>query len=230
MKKVLKVTCDTKLNIPLENLHGIQGTLKMMTSENYEKYRKRILKDGLNFNLSVWKEVKKSKGKSVVKWWIIDGHGCHAICKVLRDDEGYACPPLPCVEIYAPSFEEAKERVLGKSSSFHTMTGQGLYEYSSGMGLKFEQLKEYQLTEIDLIEHKMEFYTEAAEKAEAGDKEKVTFDAYKNASVKQVVLYFASEQYEKVIKLLDQQVEKMGVGDYSEVVWRWLNGKGASGK
>jgi len=219
--KTIRITCDTKLLIPYGELHGIQGALKVMTKENFAKLRRQILAKGVNFPLHVWLERKKSKGRRVVKWWIIDGHGRHAVIKFLVEEEGMSCGPLPCVAIQAKSFKEAKEQVLAASSAYHSMVKEGLYEFQSGLGLTIEQMEEFTLPEIDMPEYKMEYFG-APEVAEEGEKKAVTFDAYKNATVKQVVLYFAAGEYEKVIKAMDELVDKWSLEDYSQVVWRLL--------
>lgn len=227
MAKQIRITCDTKLRIPYNQLHGIQGGLKILTAENFEKLRKQILREGVTFAIHVWKQVSKSKGKTVVKWWIVDGHGRHIVITTLIEKDGYSCAPLPCVEIEAKSFEDAKRKVLAASSSYHSMTKDGLYEFMSGSGITIEQLEEYTLPEIDFQEFKMEFYDSPEKASEKDGKETVTFDAYKNAAVKQIVLYFASADYEKVVKRLDQLAAEMKLEDYSQVVWRLLGEKGS---
>lgn len=182
-EKTIRVTCDTKLRIPLDELHGIQGAMKEMTLERYEKFRKLIVKDGINFALHVWKEItpilevtkvdKKKKSVSVkqdkpaIRWWIIDGHGRKALLLKMRDQDGFDVPELPCVEIEALSYKDAKRKVLAASSTFHRATNQGLYEFMSDLELDPAELDGYDLPDIDLPEFKAEFYEDASG-AEAG--------------------------------------------------------------
>lgn len=235
-KKVVRVTCDTKLRIPLDELHGLQGKLKTAPTESYNRFRKLVLKRGVNFSFHVWKEIvpvlsvtkvdraKKSltmKGeRPAVKWWIIDGHLRKMLLTKLRDEEGYEVPPLPCVEIEATSLKDAKQQVLAASSNFHKTTNEGLYEFMNDAGLVYEDLDAFELADIDLPAFRMEFFDEPAPAEDGEKKETVTFDAYKNAAVKQVVLYYAKEEYETMIKALDALMEKWQCEDYSQVVWR----------
>lgn len=162
MKKSIKVTCDTKLLLPLTELHEIQGDLKEMTKERFEKFRRLVIKKGLWFSLHVWKEVTKSKGKSVIKWWVIDGHGRVKMLRKLRDEEDFEIPNVPCVEIFAASMREAKEAVLAASSSFQRATGQGLYEFMADAGFSLDDLGDFDLPDIDLKEFEEEFFQESS--------------------------------------------------------------------
>lgn len=154
----LRVTCDTKVTVPLDELHGIQGNLKGMSIEAYEKFRTLILRDGINFAMHVWKELDGTKKKGVVKYWVIDGHGRLALLRKLRDEEGYQVPEIPVVEIEAVSYQDAKRKVLAASSSFHRVSKDGLYEFMTEAGLTMEDLAAYDLAEIDLPAFGAEYF------------------------------------------------------------------------
>jgi hypothetical protein len=190
----LLVTCDTKLLIPLDELHEIQGELKEMTQDRYDKFRRLVLKRGIWFALHVWKEVtpvhskseakrvasvtkRQAKDASVVKWWIIDGHGRRRMFVKLRED-GYAIPDIPCVEIQAASLKEAKEAVLAASSNFQRATSQGLYEFLEGADIDPQALDDYDLPGIDTALFRAEYYdgtVDIDELEEHDPAEKLTF-------------------------------------------------------
>jgi len=167
--KALTVTCDTKLKIPLDELIELQGNFKEMTKARYEKFKKLILKRGIWFASHVWKELTIENGVSLVKWWIIDGHGRKRLLTKMRA-EGYAIPDIPCVEISAASLKEAKEAVLAASSNFQRATKDGLYEFISGASISFDELDAFEIPDIDLPDFKDEFGPDAS-------KERVEFDA-----------------------------------------------------
>lgn len=221
MEKVIRVTCDPGdflPRLPLDDLEPLQGKLKEMTAENFQKLRSWILDDGFNFPFFVWRSPDDADLRH-----IIDGHGRRHVLLHLRDQEGYAIPELPCVEIEAASYEEAKRKVLNASSSFNSMTNDGLYEFMMGAQIPVEQLERFSLAEIDVPEFKMEFFEEASPPEETtadGEKQSVSFDAYKNSAIKQVTLYYPKEQYELIVKSLEQLAAKFGVEDFSQVVWR----------
>lgn len=179
MKQIL-VTCDPDerlLRLPIDELNVLQGDLKEMSLEDYEKFRALVLRDGVNFALHVWKELLTVKSKSeakrvacqaggqddgnrVFKWWLIDGTGRKRMLTKMRDMDGFTVPPLPCVEIFAASLDEAKLQILSASSAFHKMTHQGLYEFSQGLSLPAVKLLDYSLPHVRLPKYMQEFHDE----------------------------------------------------------------------
>lgn len=222
MSKALRVTCDTKLNIPLDELHEIQGDLKVMTEENYRKFSELVEKKGIWFATHVWKEPLETGGKKAFRWCIVDGTGRKRMFS-RKSSEGWEIPKIPCVEIQASSLREAKEAILAATSRFHETTNQGLYNF---MGEDFSplDLEQFQIADIDIPDFKAEFFPAPDEASEEDvTKETVTFDAYKNAAVKQIVLYYAAADYEKMLKALDALLVHFGVEDYSQAIWRLVD-------
>jgi hypothetical protein len=218
MEKI-RVTCDTKLNIPLDELHEIQDDLKTMTAERYSKFSSLVQKKGIWFASHVWKEKIK---KGAHRWCIVDGTGRKRMFVEMRQ-RGFQIPKIPCVEIQAENLKEAKEAVLAASSSFHTMTHEGLHGFLEAGHFSIEDLDAFEFPEIDLPEFKIEFYPDPILPAPQGAPETVTFDAYQNAAIKQIVLYFPKEQYQKVIEGFDSLLRKWKLEDHSQVVWRLVD-------
>ena len=66
MSKEIKVTCKGADILPIDALENFQGNLKKITKENLNKLKKRIIRDGINVPLFVWR---------VNDWCrILDGH------------------------------------------------------------------------------------------------------------------------------------------------------------
>lgn len=228
MKQAIQVKVDTKLQIPLHQLHGIQDALKMMTKENFTKFKNEMIENGITFTLHVWKQKVSVNGNTAIKWWIVDGHGRHAILKWLSEND-YIVPDLPCTETLADSYEEAKKRVLAASSVYHQTTKEGLYEFQSSLGIDVAALESFSIPGISWPEYKVEFFDQVPtveEGAVEKDQGKVMdTDAYKNAAIKQVVMYFSAEEYAQRIQQLDRLMEIFGVDDYSQVVGKLLDDK-----
>src|SRR4051812_37977289 len=107
MEKIIRVSCDTSLRVPYDQLHGIQKNLKEMSVESFEKLRKRILDRGLNFACHVWKELDGTGDKPRLRYWIIDGHARLNVIKTLIEKDGYSLPDgVPCVEIEAANLKD----------------------------------------------------------------------------------------------------------------------------
>lgn len=145
----IKIACETKLYLPLENLTPFQGSLK--DHGNKEKLKKQILEQGFAAPIFVW----KNDGK----YYILDGHGR---CSALQDlkNTGYKIPDLPCVEIHAKTKREAKKKLLSYVSQFGKVTGAGLYEFITEAELDLEELEDFEIPEIDLEDFKEEFFPE----------------------------------------------------------------------
>lgn len=145
----IKIACETKLYLPLENLKPFQGSLK--DHGNKEKLKKQILDQGFAAPIFVW----KNDGK----YYILDGHGR---CSALQDlkSTGYKIPDLPCVEIHAKTKREAKKKLLSYVSQFGKVTGAGLYEFINEAELTLEELDDFEIPEINLEDFKEEFFPE----------------------------------------------------------------------
>lgn len=238
-EKTIRVTCDTKLSIPWEELHEIQGKLKTMPPDRFNDLRQGFISDGINFPLSVWKELVNLPGedgadRSVTKWWIVDGHGRKLVRNELVAD-GWTVPDAPCVAIEAVSLADAKRRVLAASSKFNMMTEDGLRDYVREMAMPPGELDRYHFDEIDMPKFKVSLQDEllaagldpsqTAPGATEGEPERAkdesnlpTEDEYRNAAIKQVVLYYPADIFPKVLEKLDAVMQMRGKQDYSEVV------------
>lgn len=155
MIKEVKISCDVKLFLPVEDLNEFQGNLKTLSSVNYEKLKKQILDEGFSAPIFVWQD----KGK----WWILDGHQRkHVILKLKA--EGYAIPSLPCVQIHASTKKAAKKKLLTYVAQFGKVDGQGLYEYIMESELSLEELKEVgDIADINMEDFQKEYFAEVAE-------------------------------------------------------------------
>lgn len=169
--KQIRITCDPEKRlryIPLDELHAIQGDLKEVSVEDYEKFKALVLKEGLDDAFDVWRELtpvqskKKTspEGSTAIRWWIIDGHLRKLMLTKMRDEEGYEIPDIPCKETEATSIKHAKRKVLSRSSVFHKMRRDGLYKFMYDIEMSMAELKEYSLPHVDLPKFEAEFYGE----------------------------------------------------------------------
>lgn len=88
-KKII-VTCKGADVLPIDSIENFQGDLKRITKQNLEKLKKRIIKDGINVPLFVWR---------VNDWCrLLDGHQRLKALLSLRED-GYELPLIPVAYI-----------------------------------------------------------------------------------------------------------------------------------
>lgn len=177
----IKVACETKLYLPLENLNPFQGSLK--DHGNKEKLKKQILEQGFAAPIFVW----KNDGK----YHILDGHGRFSACTDLKQS-GYKIPDLPCVEIHAKTKREAKKKLLSYVSQFGKVTSAGLYDFMNEAELTIEDMGDFEIPEIDMEAFKEEFFPDDPPEG-AGNEDNVPEVAQNELGVKLGDIYQLGE-------------------------------------
>ena len=116
---MVKVKCDSKDFLELDDLSEFQGNLKARDDGDFEKIAKSIKKHGFSFPFFVWK-----KGKAN---WVLDGHGRLGALRRMAA-EGEKVPPLPVVYVKCKDEAEAKELLLKLNSQYGKMTAESVKE------------------------------------------------------------------------------------------------------
>lgn len=130
--KAIIVTCEAKERIPLDSIIEVQGNLAELSKENFEKLKASLLKYGISFAFSVWRNGKKNL--------LLDGHARVRTLKLLRS-EGWDIPDVPVVMVKARSEKEAREKLLLARSEYHKTTMDGLYEYLEKSSIRLDEMK-----------------------------------------------------------------------------------------
>lgn len=129
--KTIKVVCRGAGLAALEELHPLQGNLKSLSAENYQKLKKAILKHGFSFPFFVW--------KNTGKLFTLDGHQRDRVLRGMKD-EGFKVPRLPVDYIEAKNEKEAKEKILLLSSQYGEMTTESLEDFVRAGSLDVDRL------------------------------------------------------------------------------------------
>jgi hypothetical protein len=109
--------------IDVDNLEPLQGRLKSLSDENFNKLRKSIIEKGFKLVLHVW----QNGGVN----YLIDGHQRTHVLQQLKK-QGYDVPAIPCAIIQAKTYSEAKETVLMAVSQFGKIDKDGFDEFIEG--------------------------------------------------------------------------------------------------
>jgi ParB-like chromosome segregation protein Spo0J len=137
----VKITCSGAVNIDLAQLIPLQGNLKQLSKQAFDKLKSSILRYGVSFPIFVWLH----EGQ----YFVLDGHQRDLVLRKLVD-EGYHCPPLPCALIQAKDRKEASEKILIASSQYGKMSEESLEEFLTENDLSFLELAdELELPAID---------------------------------------------------------------------------------
>ena len=122
MNKKIIVTCKGADELPIDVLEDFQGGLKKITKINLEKLKKRIIKNGINVPMFVWR---------VKKWYrILDGHQRLKALLSLRK-EGWELPLIPIAYIEADNEKDARQKLLGITSQYGEFELEDLREWMS---------------------------------------------------------------------------------------------------
>ena len=147
----IQIGCKTEHNLDWRILKPLQGELKSLSQENYQKLKNEIVKTKFAFPIFVWQS-----GADV---FIVGGHQRVRCVKQMVEQEGYTCATLPCIFIEAANKKEAMRRVLQDVAQYGRIEGQGLYEFMHEAELGIEELlKEMDLPNIDMANFAVGFF------------------------------------------------------------------------
>lgn len=147
----IRIACEVKDFLPLEDLTEIQGDLKVMSEEDARKLRNEILTTGFAFPIYVWKQ---PKGKN----YILGGHQRYRVlCEMAA--EGFNIPRIPVVYLKAKDLEEAKRRVVQDVAQYGRISEPGLFDFMKEANLGIEHLvTDFRLPDVDLEEFRESFF------------------------------------------------------------------------
>lgn len=125
MKKidnVLKISCESKDYLKLEEITEFQGELKERTEDDIRKMINSFKKFGFSIPFFIW----KNEGKN----FCLDGHGRILALKTL-DSRGFLIPPLPVVYVGEDIDNErdARDLLLRLNSSYGKMSKESVLEF-----------------------------------------------------------------------------------------------------
>lgn len=165
MEKIVRIACTGAELLPLSQLTVLQGNLKDLSTENFEKLRRSILELGFIEPFSAWKDPQGTV-------WIGNGTQRHRVLSHLIAAEGYQVPPVPVNWVEAADIQEFRRKLLSLASSFGMVTEQGLYEYMAESGLKFEEVKaQFSFHEVKFDHFEDNYFKDPVTSGGTGDPE-----------------------------------------------------------
>lgn len=189
--KTIKIACKGVGTVSLNEIEPIQGDLKNLSKENFEKLKLKIIKHGYTAPFFLWKDPSKKK------WSILDGTQRDRVLIEMQKD-GYDIPPLPYVEVFANTLAEAKRILLTYVSQFGKVDPQGLYQYSIEGEFSSDELDEYAIPDVDMAAFKEEFFDIAPKEVDLPDLPSSDPDC------QQITFILSNEQKD----ILDEALEK----------------------
>ena len=102
--------------LDIDSLTPLQGDLKKLSDENFNKLRKSLIEKGFQFTVHVWEQGGTT--------YIIDGHQRVHVMKQLRK-AGWEVPPITCSFVKAATYHDAKELILYAVSQYGKLDKEG---------------------------------------------------------------------------------------------------------
>lgn len=117
-------------NIDCRELKPLQGDLKVLTTQNYQRLKKSFSEKNMFAPLLVWKSGKEK--------FLLDGHGRLRLFNkekaIFVGEGGKETHEVPCIVIPALNLQDAKEKLLIITSQYQTLTQDGLDEFAFDLG------------------------------------------------------------------------------------------------
>ena len=117
------ITVHNPTNLPLVKISEaipVQGDLKVLTQENYDKLKQSILSDGFYLPIFVWKHDGDI--------YLLDGHSRQKV----MEKEGWDVE-VPYVAVEAEDYDEARRKILYISSQYGVITEDGFNDFVVGL-------------------------------------------------------------------------------------------------
>lgn len=113
-------------SIDYRDLKPLQGGLKYLSTENYNRLKRSFEEKGLFIPVFVWNDGGEYR--------ILDGHGRERFFQsekaVFVDGQGRETYEVPCLIVQAENLKDAKEKLLIISSQYQSITQEGLDEFA----------------------------------------------------------------------------------------------------
>lgn len=117
---ILRISCDCKDTLNLDDLTEFQGNLKERTEDDIDKIVRSIKMHGIAFPLFVWRHDGINH--------CLDGHGRMSALRKL-DSLGFLVPPLPVVYVDCKDEQGARDLLLRLNSHYGKMTKESVLEF-----------------------------------------------------------------------------------------------------
>lgn len=146
MENKLRVTCRGAGEIALHLLEPLQGELKTLSVENYEKMVKSFHEHGFSDPIRMWECPDDGK------LYILDGHQRVRVLLQLKE-QGWEIPQIPVDYVEASSLDEAKKKLLQIFvSQYGRVDIQGLYEFVSQTAITSDDLMQMDIPHVNIPE------------------------------------------------------------------------------
>lgn len=128
---MIKIKCETKDFLKLEDITPFQGGLKIREESDHEKVIKSIRKHGFCAPFYIWE-------KDGINY-CLDGHNrIESLQRLVASGE--VLPPLPVVYVHCKDEADAKELLLKINSTYGKMTAESVRDFIGDLDIEIDDL------------------------------------------------------------------------------------------
>lgn len=221
MAKQIKIACAGATALPLDDIVELQGELKSLSKENYEKLKSEIRENGFSFPINVWRSPENVH-------YILDGHQRFRTVRRMVEQEGYELGYLPVSYVEAENMAQARHKLLAAASSYGKVETQGLYEFLSTSEISPDELaKSFNFHEVDMPKFIEEHFLDSSDPLDVGnvEDEEPTDDApaanemrHASGHVRMVQLFFNDETHPEFLEKTAALAESMGRDNLTDTI------------
>lgn len=140
IEKVIEIKCGGETYLDFYDLNQLQGKLKTISKEDFDKLKKSLIKSGITIGFHAWRD---STGKA----WTIDGtHRVLALHALKKD--GYLVPKIPVNFVKAKTKKEAALAILVANSKYAHMSEESISDFAIDFELEIEDFQFLDLPEV----------------------------------------------------------------------------------
>lgn len=151
MKELVKIACKAAGTIELDDLNELQGNLKILSAESYDRLKHSIGTYGFSFPVHAWKD---PKGKA----YILDATQRTRALRKMRD-EGWVVPKLPVAWVSAKDRKEATRKLLAAASQYGEVTPDGLHDFMKKFDIEMaDMLEGFKFPEINFSQFEQSYF------------------------------------------------------------------------
>ena len=198
-------------NVTIDKLIPMQGDLKTLPEENYQRLKSEILNLGFSEPIAVWDQGHNT-------YSVLNGHQRLLTLNKMRD-EGYIIPAIPVSLVKAKDEHQAKLKILSLTAQYGIISDESLKEYAVNAEIELGEIAQ----RFSFPEVKEEDIQAMAD--EIADSLSATYqtdlDNQNDASqetTKQIVLYYSKEEYNDMIGRLEALIDLEECEGYSQVI------------
>lgn len=195
--------------VDIEQLTPLQGGLKTLSDENFNKLRQSLIDKGFQFTAHVW----ESGGVT----YIIDGHQRVHVMKQMRKG-GWEIPPITCSFVKAATYHDAKELILYSVSQYGKVDSGGFTEFVDGEDF---DLGKFDFPDFNLDIHLADTFSvieDTDTNTRQGKSQNEKLEGYLGSSIREIKLHFSNDEYEDVLDAFDKQRREHGVNNNSDLI------------